>query len=90
MSEDSGRLQCPFCQGYDVDRLYLASLHLDACACSSCGARWDEKVGTGEFVGRGEQRHASSAPAPTLTGRVSRSARATGASAGSTSPAGLG
>jgi hypothetical protein len=53
VSDDSHRLQCPFCQGYDVDRLYLASLELDACACASCGARWDEKVGTGEFVGRG-------------------------------------
>ena len=50
---DDSRLACPFCQGYDVDRLYLASLALDACACASCGARWDEKVGTGEFVGRG-------------------------------------
>ena len=53
MSDDGGRLQCPFCQAYDVERLYLAGLHLDACACASCGARWDEKVGTGEFVGRG-------------------------------------
>jgi hypothetical protein len=53
VSEEPHRLQCPFCEGYDVDRLYLASLSLDSCACTSCGARWDEKVGTGEFVGRG-------------------------------------
>ena len=51
----SHRLQCPFCAGYDVDRLYLAGLDLDACACTSCGARWDEKVETGEFVGRGSK-----------------------------------
>jgi hypothetical protein len=33
--------------------MYLASVQLDACACASCGARWDERVETGEFVGRG-------------------------------------
>lgn len=53
VTDANQRLQCPFCAGYDVDRLYLASLNLDACACESCGARWDEKVGTGEFMGRG-------------------------------------
>jgi hypothetical protein len=53
VTEESSRLQCPFCQGYDVDRLYLASVQLDSCACADCGARWDERVGTGEFVGRG-------------------------------------
>jgi hypothetical protein len=53
VTEESRRLQCPFCQGYDVDRLYLASVQLDSCACAACGARWDERVGTGEFVGRG-------------------------------------
>lgn len=52
MSE-GGRRQCPFCQGYDVDRLYLASLQLDSCACADCGARWDERYGSGEFAGRG-------------------------------------
>jgi hypothetical protein len=55
VSAESGRLQCPFCLGYDVDRMYLASLQLDSCACAGCGARWDEKVGTGEFVGRGSR-----------------------------------
>ena len=50
---ESRRLQCPFCEGYDVERLYLAGLDLDSCACGSCGARWDERVETGEFVGRG-------------------------------------
>ena len=50
---DEGHFTCPFCTSHDVDRLYLASLALDACACLSCGARWDEDPGTGEFRGRG-------------------------------------
>jgi hypothetical protein len=49
----SGRLCCPFCESYDVSRVYLASLDLDACACAECGARWDERTKDGEFVGRG-------------------------------------
>lgn len=52
VSEDAGHLQCPFCGAYGVDRLYLASLALDSCACSTCGARWDED-GEGGFAGRG-------------------------------------
>ena len=52
-AEGSKRLQCPYCEGYEVDRVYLASLQLDACACVDCGARWDERTSTGEFVGRG-------------------------------------
>ena len=48
-----GHLRCPFCESYDVDRLYLASLDVDSCVCASCGARWDEKHDTGDFVGRG-------------------------------------
>jgi hypothetical protein len=47
------RLGCPFCEGFDVERLYLASLDLDSCACGSCGARWDESRQTGEYAGRG-------------------------------------
>ena len=53
VSSDSGHLQCPFCSGYGVDRLYLASLDLDSCACSACGARWDEDHDTGDYAGRG-------------------------------------
>ena len=52
MVETHGRLQCPFCTAYEVERLYLASLRLDSCVCGACGARWDEEVGTGEFRGR--------------------------------------
>jgi hypothetical protein len=48
-------LRCPFCEAYEVDRLYLASLCLDSCACSSCGARWDEDALTGEFRGRSSE-----------------------------------
>ena len=53
VSADAGHLQCPFCSGYGVDRLYLASLDLDSCACSACGARWDEDHDTGDYAGRG-------------------------------------
>ena len=55
MSDDPGHLQCPFCNCYEVSRLYLASLRMDSCACLSCGARWDEHVESGDFAGRGSQ-----------------------------------
>ncbi len=56
--EPLGHLQCPFCESYDVDRLYLASLRLDSCACAACGARWDEDPATGEYRGRGGKESA--------------------------------
>ena len=34
------------------DRLYLATLRIDSCACLSCGARWDEDAESGAFRGR--------------------------------------
>ena len=55
-AEDQGRLRCPFCEAYEIDRLYLASLRIDSCVCTSCGARWDEDTSTGEY--RGRQSHA--------------------------------
>lgn len=48
----SGHLGCPFCGDYEVERLYLGSLRLDTCACRSCGAQWDEEIGSGEYRGR--------------------------------------
>jgi hypothetical protein len=53
MNQRAPHLQCPFCETYEVERLYLASLHVDSCACASCGARWDEDTATGEYRGRG-------------------------------------
>jgi hypothetical protein len=50
--EPEGRLCCPFCAAYEVDRLYLASFNLDSCECGSCGARWDQDPDTGMFRGR--------------------------------------
>jgi hypothetical protein len=44
-------MQCPFCEAYEVDRLYLASVGFDSCACTSCGARWDEEAGSGDYRG---------------------------------------
>jgi hypothetical protein len=44
---NSGHLRCPFCDAYEVERLYLGSLHADSCTCLSCGARWDEDAATG-------------------------------------------
>lgn len=54
--DDARRMQCPFCEAYDIDRLYLASVRVDSCICASCGARWDEDTSTGEY--RGRQSHA--------------------------------
>lgn len=49
----AGHLQCPFCNAYQVDRLYIGSLQVDACTCEACGARWDEDAATGRYLGRG-------------------------------------
>lgn len=48
-------MQCPFCGEYDVERLFLASLDLDVCACDACGARWDEHRRNGGYAGRGSR-----------------------------------
>jgi hypothetical protein len=53
MDADTGHLQCPFCGAYEVDRLYIGSLHVDACTCEGCGARWDQDSETGRYRGRG-------------------------------------
>jgi hypothetical protein len=53
--DPSHHLRCPFCEAYEVERLYLASLCLDSCACLSCGARWDEDPATGGFRGRSSE-----------------------------------
>jgi hypothetical protein len=53
--DPGGHLQCPFCNSYDVCRLFLASLNLDSCECASCGARWDEECGSGEYRGRADR-----------------------------------
>jgi len=53
-SAGPSHLACPFCNSYDVDRLFLASLNLDSCECASCGARWDEDKGSGEYLGRAQ------------------------------------
>ena len=50
--DDSAHFTCPFCTSHEVDRLFLATLRLDSCACLSCGARWDEDPRSGEFRGR--------------------------------------
>jgi hypothetical protein len=49
---DEGHLSCPFCAAYEVERLYLGSLHLDSCECGSCGARWDQDPRSGAYRGR--------------------------------------
>jgi hypothetical protein len=48
-------LACPYCGAYGVERLYVATAHLDSCSCESCGARWDEDARSGEFQGRSER-----------------------------------
>jgi transcription elongation factor Elf1 len=49
---DAEHFTCPYCEAFEVDRLYLASLKLDSCVCLACGARWDEDTASGEFRGR--------------------------------------
>ena len=49
----SGHLACPFCNSYDVNRLYLATAKVDSCECQACSARWDEDARSGEYKGRG-------------------------------------
>jgi hypothetical protein len=56
VEDAGGRLQCPYCAAYGVDRLYLASLKLDSCECTACGARWDEEPKTGAFRGRASRQ----------------------------------
>ena len=53
--EHGGHLCCPFCNSYDVVRLFIASINVDSCECSSCGARWDEDRGSGEYLGRADR-----------------------------------
>ena len=55
MGDEVEHFQCPYCSSFAVDRLYLASLRLDSCACLTCGARWDEDAASGEFRGRSSQ-----------------------------------
>lgn len=50
-----GRFQCPYCNSYEVARMFLASVNLDSCECTSCGARWDEDCGSGAYKGRGNR-----------------------------------
>ena len=64
MSHPSRHLQCPFCEAYEVERLYLASLRIDACACASCGARWESDPVTGEYLGRGSRENIERSPRP--------------------------
>jgi Zn ribbon nucleic-acid-binding protein len=52
VADQQAHLACPFCNSYDVTRLYIASLKMDSCECLSCGARWDEDARNGEYLGR--------------------------------------
>jgi transposase-like protein len=52
VDDGTGRLRCPYCGAYGVDRMYLASAKLDSCECTACNARWDEERGSGKFRGR--------------------------------------
>lgn len=48
-------LSCPYCSSYDVERLFVASIRMDSCHCTACGARWDEDPVTGESHGRADR-----------------------------------
>ena len=53
---DSGHFACPFCNSYDVNRLYIAGADVDSCDCSSCGARWDQERSSGKYLGRSDRQ----------------------------------
>lgn|GEM_PF-1313937 len=59
---ERSHLTCPFCNSYDVARLYVASVNADSCECSACGARWDEECGSGRYRGRGNPASVFMAP----------------------------
>ena len=48
MTDRRGHLRCPYCDAYEVDRLYLGTLRLDSCHCRSCEHRWDEEPESGQ------------------------------------------
>jgi Zn ribbon nucleic-acid-binding protein len=52
VADQQGHLACPFCNSYDENRLFVASLQMDSCECTTCGARWDEDAASGEYKGR--------------------------------------
>lgn len=52
MTSSTGHLRCPFCESYETERLFLASVGVDSCRCCACGAEWDEDLGSGKFRGR--------------------------------------
>ena len=52
---DAGHLRCPFCNSYDVARMFVGSINVDSCECVSCGARWDEDKVSGEYKGRAQR-----------------------------------
>jgi len=52
---EAAHFQCPFCNSYDVCRLYLASVRLDSCECATCGARWEEDAGNRRYRGRADR-----------------------------------
>lgn len=51
-SRERGHLACPFCNSYDVTRLFVASVRRDSCECASCAASWEEDAGSGTHKGR--------------------------------------
>jgi hypothetical protein len=64
---DGVHFQCPFCNSFDVDRLYVGAVKVDSCACASCGARWDEECGVARtrYVGRPDSILMPDAQGPT-------------------------
>ena len=52
---DNEHFACPFCNSYDVNRLYIAGADVDSCECSGCGARWDQERSTGKYLGRSDR-----------------------------------
>lgn len=69
MANQTGRLSCPFCNSFGVDRMYLGSSAADSCECTNCGARWEEEISDGAFRGRRHQERPTSTAAGNGRGR---------------------
>src|SRR3546814_12984492 len=52
IEREHGHLRCPFCEAYEVERLYLATLRLDSCPTHSYWARWAEDPARATSRGR--------------------------------------
>src|SRR3546814_13887456 len=52
IEREHGHLRCPFCEAYEVERPYLATLRPNSFSSSSFGAPWDRDQPRDTYRGR--------------------------------------